>query len=180
MKQISFARKFLKAHPRHGEETHFVEKIWANDDAFSGQYIKPLNTNLLEKEFKSYQNTDFVRKGHTIRANHRWNPNDHFDATCWWANPYNSPVIIFAKDIIIHKTYDFSIRKIRSLRYGAEVLLDGSKIASFENGIWASGIDIIETIAKNDGLSIDDFTDWFGFNSDFDGQIIIWDPEITY
>lgn len=40
---------------------------------------------------------------------------------------------------------------------------------------------IIERLARNDGLSLEDFTAWFGYpKGDFTGQIICWHPELEY
>ena len=49
-----------------------------------------------------------------------------------------------------------------------------------ENIVFKANFDTtIEKLAKNDGLTVEDFYSWFG-NKFFDGQILCWDEKIQY
>lgn len=181
MKDIKFARKYLKAHPKHGQETFFIEKIWSNDDALSPPYIKPVSTSILEKEFDNYTKNTYHPKGHTIRKGDRWKAGDLFDATVWTADPYNSKVITFAKDIKVVKTHSFEIKDnsiyIDKYKIGG---IDKKEDNIFGVPYYLYGVSNIELIAKNDGLELQDFLDWFKFPEPFYGQIIVWREDIDY
>ena len=181
MKDIKFARKYLKAHPKHGQDTFFIEKIWSNDDALSPPYIKPVSTSILEKEFDNYTKNTYHPKGHTIRKGNRWKAGDLFDATVWTADPYQSKVITFAKDIKIIKTYFFEI-KDNSIYVDRERIggLHIIKDDVFGDSFISDNIYNIEQKAKNDGLELQDFLHWFKFPEPFDGQIIVWREDIDY
>lgn len=181
MKDIKFARKYLKAHPKHGQETFFIEKIWSNDDALSPPYIKPVSTSILEKEFDNYTKNTYHPKGHTIRKGNRWKEGDLFDATVWTADPYHSKVITFAKDIKVVKTHSFEI-KDNFIYVDKEKIGGMNKMEDkvFGDYYYLYGFSNIELIAKNDGLELQDFLDWFKFPEPFDGQIIVWREDIDY
>lgn len=87
---ITFSKTFPAYHPKAGQPTHFVEKLW-----------KCFGINALE---------DFTPKCHTIRAGHRWKVGDKFSPRVWSGKPYRSPQIIFSKDIEIKKVWDFEIK----------------------------------------------------------------------
>lgn len=177
---IKFARKYLKGHPKYGEDTFFVEKIWANNDALKGVYIKPLSTEILEAEYKNYLKKDFYPKGHTIRKGDRWKAGDKFDAAVWYDRPYASKQIIIGMDIPIVRTYKFDVLVYPSY---ALINLDGRPITrktKEEDRIVWDGLRNLKTIALNDGLETQDFISWFQFPTEFHGQIIVWDPNIDY
>ena len=46
-----------------------------------------------------------------------------------------------------------------------------------EEGVYFDSSSIIK-LANNDGLSLQDFEDWF--SGEFSGQVIIWDKNVTY
>ena len=78
--------------------------------------------------------------------------------------PYNSKMIQFAPDIQIRKVWDI------------EVDGDGCIwIVSDHNSDDAS---ILESLAKNDGLTLEDLQAWF--NKPMTGQIICWNENIEY
>lgn len=109
---------------------------------------------------------DYLPKGHTIRAGNRWKVGDKFSPRIWSGRPYHTEQITFAPDVEVKKVWDFTLLGTRA----------------FINGAPLSGIsrDALEVIAANDGLSYEDFLDWFKFPSDFSGQIIAWDQKIEY
>ena len=162
---ITFSRYFPAYHPRKGEPTYFVEQI------YNGFYSK---NNLMD-----YPNgldvNDFVKgiKHHTIRAGNRWKVGDKFSPRVWSGKPYNSKQIIIAPDIEIKKVWSVTIDLVD--QYERIYWVD-------DNGN-ENHIDETE-IAKNDGLTSNDFYDWFDTPENrkqvFSGQIICWNENIIY
>lgn len=182
---ITFSRQYPSYHPRRGEPTYFVEKIWNGfrDDSFKlpNEYydyivayhkVKAVGEDLLVGGFKH----------HTVRAGHRWKAGDWFKPVVWGTDinpksgrsgPYHSKQITFAPDIQVRKTWDLDI-------IGSDWYLDGRH--EYTTGWNVS----IETIANNDGLSRGDFYDWFTLSPDFKrkkefhGQFVCWNETIEY
>ena len=169
---ISFSRCFPAYHPRKGQRTGFIEKIWHGlDFGASFSDIYELNSNKPAEAISLYndlldniseENEGWI-KHHTIRNGHRWKPGMKFKPVCWSGKPYASKVIQFAPEIEVVKTFDISV----SVRGDHKEFSTGSGI-----------ITPIETLAKNDGLYVNDFLSWF--NKPFSGQIICWDKSIEY
>jgi hypothetical protein len=166
---MMFARTYPHYHPRKGEPTHFVEKIWkslysngacpAELDKFIQHYEAQVRG-----EYAKYN--EIHRKGHTIRAGNRWWVGDYFIPRVWSGKPYRSKTIQFAPPIIVEKVWEIVICK-------DEYLLNGMAI----------DLPLLTEIAKNDGLSADDMELWFapyGKKEPAICQIICWNPLIEY
>jgi hypothetical protein len=157
-KVLTFSRTFPSYHPRKGEPTYFVEKIWNSicwdEGVQREEFPIPYHLGI------DFRNTD-DKKHHTIRAGHRFKAGDWFSPRVWSGKPYNSKQIIIAPDIQVKKTWDFYKDEYKWLIPGDTTLNE---------------------IAENDGLSIVDFMDWFyiGKGKSFDGQIICWNENINY
>lgn len=177
---ITFSRVFPSYHPRAGEPTYFVEKIYKSfhdgNDSFwihIDNYLKEfreLPWNRFETKRDFFSSLD--AKHHTIRIGHRWKEGDWF-RPCVWNNdvnpksgrigPYHSKQFAFAPDIQIKKVWD--------------VELDG------DGSFWIisdkeTGPSVLHRLAKNDGLTKGDLMAWF--NKPFTGQIICWNENINY
>jgi hypothetical protein len=169
-KVITFSRVFPGYHPRAGEQTYFVEKIWKSFynkgtglpldfHSYVDAYIE---TGLIEHSSFESHVTLYDRinpKHHTIRAGHRFKAGDWFSPRVWSGTPYRSKQIQFAPDIQVKKTWDF-----------------------YRDSYQWDAPAAIEIMAKNDGLSIVDFIDWFQLakGNQFVGQIICWNESINY
>jgi hypothetical protein len=96
---ITFSRYFPAHHPRCGESTYFVEKIWASlETSFLDQLADE------DRIFNPRLSLDvFAPKHHTIRAGHRFKAGDWFSPRVWSGKPYNSKQIQFAPDIQVKK-----------------------------------------------------------------------------
>ena len=161
----TFSRHFPKGHPKQGEQTHFVEQIW---NALK-QLDLPLPKNSdFTKEFmwSILPLSHFGCKWHTIRAGKHFKVGDWFSPRVWTDKPYSSKLITIAPDIQIKKIWD---------------------IWHDENGWWINGNSFyaIERLAQNDGLSVQDFLDWFNVHpknkgETFTGQILCWSNEVEY
>ena len=171
-KVITFSRYFPAYHPRKGEPTYFVEQI------YNGFYSK---NNLMD-----YPNgldvNDFVKgiKHHTIRAGNRWKVGDKFSPRVWSGKPYNSKQIIIAPDIEIKKVWNFEIQidPFLPMEDCAYVLKINDKYENEE-----TTFSTIKELAKNDGLTPEDFINWFIHSPKvevFSGQIICWNENIIY
>jgi len=166
MSVITFSRYFQTTHPRKGEPTFFVEQI-LNCVMQRGENGK-VDRNDIPAQLYPLIN-DFVLldgtmiKSHTIRSGHRFKPGDYFDPRIWYGKPYCSPQIQIAPAIEVKKTWDFQMDE---------------RGFYWING-YNTGFDITE-VAKNDGLTIDDFNFWFRGSKGFEGQIICWNENIEY
>jgi len=175
-KVITFARKFPKGHIREGQDTLFVEKVLyglaQEGKTVSLSMLRELNKKniesgkLTERQIEYFwdqlnRNEQLGNKIHTIRNAHRWNKGEKASLRVWSGIPYNSPQIIFAPETEVVRTYNF------------EVYPNGGIEVNY-----LPKNELMEKIAKNDGLSLEDFKSWFKYPSEFDGQIICFkDPE---
>lgn len=176
-KVITFSRFFPSYHPKKGQPTYFVEKIWAHlilSEKFDWESCESYLCGFWcegifsMKKVEECVNTDAL-KIHTIREDSRWKVGDVFSPRVWSGKPYYSKQIVFAPELTITKT-----EKIGTVMYGDEMRF----WKPYEGTDWAHRPDMkqtlsrleTETIAKNDGLLVDDFRAWF--KKGFEGQII--------
>lgn len=158
-KVITFSRIFPSYHPRKGEPTYFVEKIWKSIKEDSVKHLDVPDISL-------HTFFDCDPKHHTIRAGHRFKAGDWFSPRVWSGKPYNSKQIIFAPDIQIKKVWDF------------ELTFDDLFYIGKDLYAYSSSHDALEVLSANDGLSQVDLLNWF--NKPFTGQIICWNENIEY
>lgn len=167
---ITFSRFFPSYHPKAGQPTYFVEKFWCS--LFSEvpqQYREPFENykNPTESILWSYRMHG--RKYHTIREGSRWKVGDKFSPRVWSGRPYNSKQVIIAPDTEVKKVWDFRM-------LGGMFAINGI----VKTGETEGHHELLEFIAKNDGLSKDDLLKWFQFPKPFTGQIICWNDKIEY
>lgn len=184
MKYITFSRHFPKGHKREGQPTWFVEKTWKSIwDAHKG------GNNPLYPWWEKYDEAfpvtgDFKEnihqhqpKYHTIRPNSRFKPGETISLRVWSDKPYRSKQIEFAQ-VEVKKVWNINIHIV-----GKELLwqLPGEGSGAFTT--LSEGLTII---ARNDGLEVQDFIDWFAIHPKkqehvfFTGQIVCWDESINY
>ena len=180
-KTISFSRTFPAGHPKAGEPTHFVEKIWKSlldSNIEIEDYIYEVG-----KVLPGYQYADDVLfavdnetpKTHKIVPGKKWKAGDVFSPRVW-ASPggrftKGTSQIIIAPDIKLVRVADFEIT------IDGYIYIDGKYMFST---LFRSNIEFIE-LSKNDGLSVCDFDSWFEKIIPFSGQILIWsDKELPY
>lgn len=174
---LTFSRVFPSYHPRAGEPTQFVEKIWKGlsrierrDGEYSiydkfPKYYPGLEQWKFPIEWRSSWK-DLQPKYHTIRAGHRWKAGDWFSPRVWSGKPYASKQIAIAPDIQIKKTWDFKITEDGLFN------IDGNLYA------YSSSMEALDKLANNDGLDQGDFLNWFPRS--FNGQILSWNDKIEY
>lgn len=168
----TLSRTFMKGHPKEGQPTYFMEKVYNSlypglikhfpKDLRKWRFDNELNRNMAKQFDKSINET----KHHTIRMGRHFKANDELTLAVWNARPYHSKQVklwigtIRAIDIIITKT---SFLKIYKEQEG--------NITSLK----------LPIVAKNDGLSLADFEAWFNLPvGEHEAQILIWSPEINY
>lgn len=178
-KVITFSRTFPAYHPKAGQPTYFVEKLWnsIDKDANIGLHLNRISlTNLndtldlerMESFISSldlYSDCSQSKKHHTIRAGSRWKVGDKFSPRVWSGRPYNSPQITIAPDIEVVKVWDI----------GLVIRGDHKEFVCGDTDLTGTSI---SKIAENDGLSVNDLFSWF--NRPFTGQIICWNPGVNY
>jgi len=185
-KVITFSRTFPAYHPRKCEQTNFVEKIhwWFWDNAKHGyasayDMILDLNKDVPKQIIKDFIDSldcdgfyKGIEKNQTIRAGNRWKVGDWFSPRVWSGQPYNSKQIIIAPDIEIKKVWNIEIDLVDQYE-GVYIVTESGEIAINE-----------EELSKNDGLTVNDFYDWFDTPKNrkqvFKGQIICWNENIEY
>lgn len=167
MRVITFSRVFPKTHPKAGESTYFVEKIWKGLYDIEPSSHLPFDWTKYDEAFPVSENYDrklniheHAPKYHTVRAGERWKVGQVFSARVWSGKPYASKQIEFAQ-IEIKKIWNIEV-------LGLTWLLNDKPLNTLE----------IHEIGQNDGLSYKDFKDWFKLP--FNGQILCWNDEIDY
>lgn len=168
MRVITFSTKFPTTHPRKGQPTFFVEKIWQGMMALPLMVSEICNHDpLLEEHLKNHFTKSFDPKYHTIRAGKRWKEGDWFSPRIWSGKPYHSKQIPISIPLEIKRVWDFEW-------HGMTQLINGVPINSL----------LLEDISFNDGLSVQDFKDWFNIHpkgkEGFVGQILSWADEVNY
>jgi hypothetical protein len=179
---MPFSRVFPSHHPRRGEPTYFVEKIWTSlNITVSYKMICDLNEGLPVEILWSFWQSirqDYLNpKHHTIRAGNRWKGGDKFSPVVW-ALPggrftKGNKQIIIAPDIEVKNGWE--VRIDLTDQYESMYLVN-------DNGD-QEDIDYC-IVAKNDGLTDQDFYDWFDTPKNrreiFKGQIICFNENINY
>lgn len=163
---LTFSRVFPKYHPKAGQDTFFVEKILSGIMPKQQNGLIDLN-DLLENvgtiinDFQLLCSPTEI-KSHTIRAGNRWKVGDKFSPRVWTGKPYASKQIQFSDDVEVKKTFKISSD-------GVLWYIDNQPAIS----------ETIKILAANDGLTYEDFLDWFRMKP-FLGQVICWDENINY
>lgn len=180
MKVITFSRFFPAKHPRQGEETFFVEKIWKGlktGNRHDGEYtIWSKHPRLMKAGYWQLPHIwrdqmcdkTFKPKYHTIRAGDRWQVGEKFAPRIWSGKAYASKQIEFAPPIEIKKIWNFCLTP------------NGYVI-----GAMNCDLQMLTRIAENDGLTADDFELWFAVHpkakkDGFFGRVICWNEKIEY
>lgn len=171
MKVLTFSRHFPKGHPKAGQPTWFVEKVWnlfrehyALPDTFKkwvDNYV-PLLTG------DQYLKAMAVReiKHHTIRAGSRWKAGDMASLRVWSDKPYRSKQIEFAQ---------VEVKRVWSIEISEFWFIDNNIMEHQQ----------VKELAKNDGLEYADFVSWFKVHPKkkgdvFKGQVICWNDKVNY
>lgn len=154
------SRFFPKGHIREGEPTCFVEKLVKSGHKITFETLNNLGyKNLIT--FMNFMET-VQPKYHTIRSGNKVKVGDKIQFFVWSNKPYRSKWIKIAEPIEVKKVWDFE-------------LIDGFITIGDSNYV------NLNNVAKNDGLSYEDFKAWFGnFEKPFEGQIICWGENINY
>jgi len=164
-KVITFSRVFPKYHPKAGQPTGFIEKIFHSiyKDKPSMFFDAKLGNIWLDPHLTG-------EKHHTIRNGNRWKVGDKFSPRVWSDKPYNSKQIILSEDLEIKQIYQIRIWRESPLNW--RIYINGEIISAPK----------ISELAANDGLSHRDLLDWFNVpvEKNFEGQIICWSDAVSY
>jgi len=171
----TFSRYYPKGHPKEGQPTFFVEKIWNGLNYL--QLPVPKNKDMPHDFMWSILPlSNYGTKFHTIRAGNHFKPGDKFSPRVWNGKPYASKQIIIAPDIEVIKDWKFEMQPAKFLDECR--FLINEELISQEN---------YDKACMNDGLSRADFANWFcgaelmsTKRKPFKGQIICWSKDINY
>jgi len=158
-KVITFSRVFPAYHSRKGEPTYFVEAF------YKSLFVAKVIPKELHGSFNHQKFINGFKKHHTIRAGKRFKKGDFFSPRVWSGKPYHSKQVILASDIEIKQVWNIEIDK------------DGLIRINDSNQVLSLGFESV--LAENDGLSYNDFKDWFS-KLPFSGQIICWNENVKY
>jgi hypothetical protein len=166
-KVITFSSFFPKGHIHQFKPTYFVEKFWASrhTDFEYKAPLKELDWVDLSKEFEP--------KHHTIRIGNRWKKGDYFSPRIWSGRPYFDKQLTIAPDTLITEVYNITIELNPSCMF---ILLPTEFQSQFQ-------MLSVGEVAKNDGLTYDQFVSWFNpkqKSDTLDAQIICWNEAINY
>jgi len=190
-KVISVSRFYPSYHPKKGQLTYFVEKIYSalgsvipvRKNGLYFKQLKELNPNLTPTQLLGFYDSVVSEitetKFHTIRNGKRWKTGDKASIRVWGEdiNPksgrkgaYHSKQITIAPDVEI-TVFDFEIKHDEADELS--IYLDGKFYCQI-------GAEDSHLIAKNDGLNLEDLKSWFNYPKLFSGQVLIWDKSISY
>lgn len=176
----TFSRVFPSYHPRKGEPTYFIEKVWQSLYNM-GKIDNCLGSPYLEKELEIFSNpSHFINaKWHTIRAGKHFKVGDYFSPRVWLDKPYISKQIAIAPDLQIKKIWDYEVKC--PSKDVEQWFLNGTMVSESNEYMqqWFNA-NLIKEIAKNDGLELADFLSWFKHPSNFSGQILCWSESVEY
>lgn len=174
---ITFSRVFPSYHPKAGQPTNFVEKVWKSlggptqEHATAFEERKGDYTSSIAWGYRMIDG----EKHHTIREGHRWKAGDWFSPAVWGndinpksgrSGPYHSKQIKFAPDIQIKKVWDFMVD------------VEGCFFINQKLYAYPNSEHTLQPLAKNDGLEWMDLLNWF--QEPMIGQIICWNENIEY
>lgn len=187
-KVITYSTVFPSYHPMKGQPTYFVEKLieWWFDSYSDNPYhnVTEMLIDLNGDKFTEEEIESFVAnliadvkewKSHTIRGGYRFKEGDIFSPRVWIGKPYNSKQLRILPDIKVKKTWNIEIK-----HFG---ILDQC-LVTIDNVVPRNSK--LPLLANNDGLSLQDFNDWFVLSpsfvklKEFNGQIICWNDKIEY
>lgn len=170
----------MQGHPKCGQPTYFVEKVinaFSEGLLWTEKTIDSLHPEILEHAYYLDLNFDeFKTKSHTIRLGWHFKPIDKLCLAIWDDKPYKSKPI---------RVWEGEIRAVDIV-----LLYFGDRNPLFQTAANFEKLNPVyldpAILAKNDGLELDEFIDWFRLKGKRpkDGivlaQILIWDKEISY
>ena len=152
--RLGVSRKFPKGHPRAGEETKFGEKILQAIGIYCCERIDSINGEIWNKLHTCRKNYEYWAKvmeevlaGEAV-----------IEMFYWSGKPYNSTQVVFA-------TLDkYSGCGVQHLTFDSINLCERNETplyaTVYEPFAYKFSPTLID-LAKNDGLSLDDFKAWF-------------------
>jgi hypothetical protein len=158
------SRQFPAYHPRKGQPTSFVEKIWKSlyvNNSCPDQVSEWINNYVAIMKCDLASFNDIHKKLHTIRSGSRFKAGATASLKVWSGRPYWTSPIEFAQVKIV-KTLPVDIYFTNG---EMRIMIDGN----IHNNC--------ELVAKNDGLELADFYGWF--QKPMSGQIICF-SDVNY
>lgn len=165
-KVITFSQKFPSYHPKAGQPTYFVEAF------YKSLFVMKCLPKELEESFNHEVFFNGMTKHHTVRSGNRFKKGDFFSPRVWGTdvNPksgksgaYHSKQIILSHDTEIKNVWDIEINEATEISINGKFISYGWEVE----------------LANNDGLSWQEFNDWF-VKLPFKGQIICWNDAVYY
>lgn len=171
---ITLARQFLQGHPKAGQPTFFVYKALKSLGLPAPESLQGDRPLIVEESF--WMEGQFEPKHHTIRFGRRWKTGDKASLRVWSGKPYRSPQIPIAPDVTL-RVVDIWVDYFW-LNNCIQRCSDGKIICKLD-----VNDDRLQALAANDGLSPQDFLDWFQVGKKkgvHEAQILIWGNVTEY
>ena len=151
---LTVSRTFPKTHKRAGEETFFVEKIFSGQAETNPEF--KIEKSFVDYDFQEYYNA--IPKLHTCRSNYElWAKRVKeiqegkaiLSIRYWSGKPYNSKQVEICQ---LDKNSGIGVQILffDECKINKPLIADSSKTFILPS-----------LIAKNDGLSLEDFKEWF-------------------
>jgi hypothetical protein len=150
---LTVSRIFPKTHKRAGEESYFKEKLISAVGGYDNKLGKSIGLDKINPKL------------HTIRSNYNlWSKriseiksgNAILSIRYWSGKPYNSKQVEICQ---LDKNSGIGIQELSPISTLGKIV-DWKEVLIYSDDNTYSEIPIT-TIAKNDGLSFDDFKEWF-------------------
>lgn len=157
--ELKFATTFPDWHPRKGEPTYFAERI------MRGLYEAGMISDVIyfnQRDMAAVNEFEGI-KIHTARKGHDWKVGD-------WFQPVTEDGVKICSPLQIKWLRQMSVFDHVIARFF--LLSKNITIEQREAHAMVNVHDKVEQIAANDGLSPEDFIDWFP--KPFDGQLFGW------
>ena len=170
-KQLAFRLYFPTYHPKAGQQTYFVEKLFRG---FPDYVESPFVTSDRLVPKHQYPGIGSVidiwelervkPKFQKIAPGLKWSVGDKFTPYVYLGVPYMSGRILLGPDVEVVKVWDFNWDPYRNVLQ--------------INGKDQYNMSTLLRLAENEGLELRDFLDWY--IEPIEGQIICWNNEINY
>lgn len=167
-REITFSLNFPATHPDGGQPTYFMEKIWKmlyqEDNNFyeTLNFIQAIDEHFINRPCVNLE--EFEPKYQiVITTGEHFQLNEYIKPVIYAETDNEDEVIQFAPLLQIKQIFTFQIK-------GTDYLLNGKKLSLAD----------LTFVAKNSGMTADQFECVFSGLKEFSGQILCFSDKVKY